>query len=542
MASPPLPPGFQLDAAPANPADGSAPSPPPGFQLDAAAGAPTPQQAPAAAPQQQPSLLGSTMSTLNHAVTDIPVVGPALQWAGDNLAAQTVGRLSGQDPAEWLKHAQAARAATDAANPIAAAAGGLGGNVAAFALAGGAPAAADALGMAGGLGKQMLNTGLSTLGTGTVDNMIKGQSPADAMTNAAGPAALASGVPVVGRMVQGALEGTANGVADAAQRRASSAAVANAPSAADLKAQSSAMFKAADQSGVTVDTPKFSQFVQGLVTQAKRDRINPTLDPKATAAYQELIGALNDVQQNGASLSISDIHTLRQIAQRAATSTEGRDAMFASRIVKGLDGFITQSGALKLPGNRVGNGMSANDAANAMLGAIATWGRSRRVDLVNEAIYKAGTMASGTENGLRLQFQQLLRDPDKRKLFTDAEQTAIRDVANGTMSTNALRFLGRFGFSKNNWLGSTLGNIGIAGAGTALTGNPLIGAAAGGVANAIGTGARMAAERAGSAAAQRAANIVATPNIRQIARPALPDLSRVAIPAMRGWLAQRQNQ
>lgn len=485
-----------------------------------------PQAAPSAPapPAQAPSLLGSTLSAVNHAVTDIPVVGPALQWTGDNLAAQTVGRMQGQDPAVWLKNAQDARAATDAANPIAAVGGGIVGNLAALGGAGEVPAAADALGMTGGLGRQVVNSGLSTLGLGTADNMIKGQAPAEAMAGAAGPAAIAGALPVVGHAVQAAIGTGANAAADAAQRKATAAAVASAPSAAELKAQSSAMFKAADNSGVTVDTNKFSQFVQGLVSGAKKDRINPTLDPKATAAYQELIGALGDVQQNGGALTISDLHTLRQIAQKAATSSEGRDGMFAGRIVKGLDDFISKPGALKLPANRLGNGPSTSDAANSLLGAISTWGRARRVGMIDEAVTKAQTMASGTENGLRLQFQAILRDPDKRRLFTDAEQQAIRDVANGTGTTNALRFLGRFGFSKNNWLGSTGGSILAGTLGNAVAGP--VGAVAGPVlSNVIGTAARAGAERAGLAAAQRASEAVATPGLRQIARPKIPEIA-----------------
>lgn len=156
-----------------------------------------------------------------------------------------------------------------------------------------------------------------------------------------------------------------------AQSRATSAAIANAPSAADLKTVARDLFKQVDQAGVTVDTGKFGQFVSDLATNAKKLRINPTLDPKAFAAFEELIGALGDVQRNGGRLAISDLHTLRQIAQKAAGSAEGRDAMFANMIVKGLDDFILKPGVTVLP-----KGANRGAAGNELLKAVSTWSRA----------------------------------------------------------------------------------------------------------------------------------------------------------------------
>jgi hypothetical protein len=291
-----------------------------------------------------------------------------------------------------------------------------------------------------------------------------------------------------------------------AQNRATSKAIQGAPSAADLKAQASQLFQAVDNSGVTADTGKFSTLVQGLVTGAKRDRINPNLDPKATAAYQELIGALDDVQKNGGSLTISDLHTLRQIAQKSAVSSEGRDAMFSNRIVHALDSFISGPGNLKLPSNRLGQG---GQAGNELLKAISTWGRARRVGLVEEATYKAQNAASGFENGLRVEFRKLLQNKKTRSLFTKAELAAREKVANGTPLSNAMRLLGHFGFdlgSGRNFLG------GMIGVGAGSLAGPLGALAVG----AAGTGARSAGQALTRSAADRAARVVATPNVPNV--------------------------
>lgn len=351
----------------------------------------------------------------------------------------------------------------------------------------------------------LLKTAATSAATGSAMGAVYGLGSADddrlnsALAGGVTGGVFGAAAPVLGSMI-------GNKVASVAQRRMTNSAIKNAPAAADLRAASSQMFKAVDNSGVTIDTNKFSQFVNDLVKKAKRDRINPNLDPKAHGAYQELIGALADVQQNGTALTISDMHTLRQIAQKAAVSAEGRDSMFASRIVDGLDDFITQPGVAKLPPNRLGSG-NPTGAANDLLKAISTWGRSRRVGLIEEAVYKASNQASGVENGLRIQFRQLLQNKKTRALFNKAEIQAIEEVANGTGGRNIMRVLGSLGVDLGTGRNSLMALLSTIGA-TSVAG-PIAGAVVG----VGGAAARKATEIMARKAAERAARVVATPNI-----------------------------
>lgn len=300
---------------------------------------------------------------------------------------------------------------------------------------------------------------------------------------------------LAGATVPLALEAGGRVVNRFANNRAVDAAVRNAPDSGDLSTASRALFQKVDNSGVTVDTNRFSRFVNDMVVGAKQKRINPNLDPKAYEAYRELIGALGDVQSTGKALTLSDLHTLRQIAQKAAVSTEGRDAMFANRIVEGLDKFITQTGALKYPPGRLGAGNAAGDLSEA----ISTWGRARRVALIEDAIEKAQNYPAGVESGLRAQFRSLLNNKNTRKLFTAQEKRALRAVVNGTAPVAALRALGIFRGLGGAVLGSMLGG-------------PL-GTVVGGVA---GIGGRKITENATMRAAERAGKIAAMPNIPNI--------------------------
>jgi hypothetical protein len=339
----------------------------------------------------------------------------------------------------------------------------------------------------------------------TMDERLQG-----AATGAMWGAPIGAVAPAIGSAV-------AKKFAGGQQRTLTNKAIKGAPNAADFKAEASAAFQAADSSGVTIDTPKFGQFVNRLVQNAKMKRINPDLDTNSVAAFKSLIQALDDVQKNGGALTISDMHTLRQIAQDAAQKAgKGRDYTFANDIVKGIDDFITQPGVAQLPKNRIGNSAPANQAANDLLKAISMWSRSKKVAKIELAIQNAELAASGLENGLRNEFRKLLKS--ERHLFTKAEQQAMEDVVKGNSVSNLTKLIGKFGFGTGP-AGNMLGGLGGFAAGSAfLPGGP-IAALAG---TAAATGARKLSEVLTNRAAQRAAKVVATPNVPAFQPQALP--------------------
>lgn len=457
----------------------------------------------------EPSILDKFMNATGATVNGIAASVPFLQNTTDAIGG-TISQLAGGSYDDYVNRQKEVRAGYAEAAPFARAAGEVGGFLGGGALLGGTRLGAEALGMTGTLGKQAANSILSSTGLATADALSQGKTGGDAL--AAGGLGALTGLAGFGAgQAIGKLGGAiADTVTGSRQAAATAKAIAGSPTAAELKAQASAMFKAVDDAGVTVDTNRFSGFVSELVTKAKKMRINPTLDAKATGAFEELIGALDDVQRNGGALTISDMHTLRQIAQKASESAEGRDGMFAGMIVKGLDDFVTKSSNLSLPRNRLGEAAGGNE----LMGAISTWARSRRSGLVESAIERAKNAASGFENGLRVEFRKLLNNEDTSRLWTEAEKRAIEEVVRGTTGANLAKLVGKFGFGPGaNGLGGFLG--GTAG----LTFGGPIGAAA----TAIGaSAARKASERLTEKAAGRAAQVVATPNVPNIPQMANP--------------------
>lgn len=452
-------------------------------------------------PSQRPTMMDEVQSFGRGMIEGVPVAGPMLADWRRGLDSNIASLATGQDAGTLKAGYEAADQELAAKTGGARTAGNITGAVASLAPLGATALGGRLLGTTGTLGQRLaMGAGSGAVISGA-DTAARGGDLGDVATSAALGGVLGTVFPAVGAAKNAVL-------GRGAQRAATNAAIKNAPSASDLKAAASQMFLSVDNSGVTIDTNKFGQFVSDLATKAKKMRINPNLDPKATGAYEELIGALGDVQRSGNALTMSDMHTLRQIAQKAAVSVEGRDAMFANMIVDGLDDFITKPGVAVLPPNRLGNGQNA--AANELLSAIGTWGRARRVSMIEEAIYKAGNQASGLENGLRTQFRQLLQNPAKRKLFTKAEIQAMEDVVRGNAVSNLAKVAGMFGF---NLGGSGSANI-VGGSLGILFGGP-IGAA-------LGTGARKVSEKLTEGAANRAAKVVATPNVPVLPNRPLP--------------------
>lgn len=459
----------------------------------------------------QPDLAGATAATLSGIVNGIPVIGPAAQNFSDALVG-TGAVLTGGNYDETVDGLRRRREELSAANPISSVAGNIAGGLGSLSAAGATTAGANALGLTGNLGSQMLNSGLSTLGLTTADNIVRGQAPTEALADAAMPSSIAAAVPVAGQVVGKGLDAAADAATRANQSRLTSQAIKNAPDAAALRSSASAMFDSATGgTPLAVSDNAYFRFLGGVQSFANKLRINSDNDPQATGLLSTLMRIADETSQ-GVAVDLKDLHLIRQLAGKVAGSSQGRDSALGAKVVNELDNFIQ---TLK-PADILG-GADPSQAANSLMNGISTWSRASKVGLIEEAVQKASTYKSGMENGLRLQFQAMLRNASTRKLFTAAERLEIEKVANGTAGSNLVTLLGKFGFGTNgagNMLGGTIGSLGAA----SVLG-PL-----GGIAAAVGgTGARALSEKMGVAAANRAAQTVATPNIpvsRQFSVPA----------------------
>lgn len=159
---------------------------------------PQPQQ-----PNMLDQLMGSTAATINGLVNSNPLTQLS-QKVTDNMLGMVMGR---DEQAELEKRRQELAGQYPAADI----AGNLVGGVGTF--GGLAKLAPEAVGMTGGLLKQTVNSGLSTLGLGTASSLINGQTGTEAITDNLGGAGLAAAIPGVGKAIKAGTKAVYNSVA-----------------------------------------------------------------------------------------------------------------------------------------------------------------------------------------------------------------------------------------------------------------------------------------------------------------------------------------
>lgn len=452
-------------------------------------------------PAGRPDLMGSTAATLGGIVNSIPVVGPLAQNASDAMMGLGAA-VTGGDYGQMVEGLRARREELADANPIANIAGNIGGGMAAFGLGGSTKVGAEALGVSGPLLQRAANSGLSVLGLGTADNMVRGQDPVEAMKNAAGPAAISAAIPIIGAGIKKG----AQGVADATMRRAQAAltnkAVVGAPTASEIKSAASQMFEAATGGNpIAVSDNAFFRFLGGVKQVADKFRINADNDKQAVGLLNTLMRIADDTA-SGTVVDMKDLHLVRQLAGKVAHSAEGRDGEFARLVIRQMDDFIQ---TLK-PADILG-GADPSQAANSLMKGISMWSRANKVAAVEEAIRVGQLAASGPEKGIRNALRALMRNQDVWRGFNRAEQQAISEVVEGTAGSNLLKLLGTFGFGGNT---ATNGIGGAAGMALGQMAGGPVGMVLGPV---IGGVARKASEQMTDNLAQRALKAVATQNL-----------------------------
>ena len=267
------------------------------------------------------------------------------------------------------------------------------------------------------------------------------------------------------------------------QGRAVSKAVESAPSTNQIKRASQQAFDEADQIGFQVKPAVMDNFVQRVVRDAKADGLHAKLHPKTTAALETIV---DEVIPNP---SLKNLHTARKLLGQAASSIEPAERRFASIVIDRLDNFMES-----LHAGRVISG-DPEKAVGLLKKGIEGWAQFRKAEMIENAIELAKTQASGFENGLRIQFRQILRNPKKLRGFTEEEKRALRQVVGGTSAQNILTMLGRFGFDISKLGNKSSFMPGALVGGTALSAGVVPAAALAGAGSLAKVGARMNAGR-----------------------------------------------
>lgn len=251
---------------------------------------------------------------------------------------------------------------------------------------------------------------------------------------------------------KGALKTTRKIKLASQQRQAKRAIVNAAPEIDQLKDVSRAIYKELDNSGVTLQPKAFRGLVNRVDNAVKKGGFDPDLTPKTAAVLKRLESEL------GKSKTLTEIDTLRKVAQNAASALEPADARLGGIIVDNIDQFLDVVSPTAFKKGTV----KAADVTPKFKVARELWGRARRSELINEAFTKAGRQASGFENGIVTQFRSILNNKKKSRFFKPAEIKAMDLVVKGTTTANIAKAIGRLGFSEGHATNLIGGSIGIA--------------------------------------------------------------------------------
>lgn len=286
-------------------------------------------------------------------------------------------------------------------------------------------------------------------------------------------------------------------------RRAADAVSKSAPSMDDLRAAAGRLYDQADNAA-PLDRSAFSTAAQSAVSAAERKGLDADLTPGAAKLVDRMTDAATDPNPTISFRELDILH--RKAAVPAGNVSNRTEQAIGASMGESIDDFVRSVDPVL--GGKVAD-------------ARQLWGQLRRSEMIEDAIAKARDAASGFENGLRVEFRAILRDPKKLRGFTTAEVNAMRQVVQGTPMGNLLRQIGRMGIGlsgQSNGLGAMVSGIG----GTAI-GGPGMGIAL----PAIGTAAKYGAERIAARSAERARGLAAAGGVKSVPKLTAEQLSRI---------------
>lgn len=451
--------------------------------------------------------------------TNIPVIGPYLGKARDQINASTYGITPEQSRASMNE--------TVRQNPEAAVVGEFAGKSAPYVAASTNPLTAGVMGMEGGLGLRFLMTGLSSEALNIGDKVSRGSDPLAAL----GPAT----------------EETLTQLPFAAlgNKGSKAAAAAVAPTVADLKSQAGALYKSAEDSQLVIAQAPAKNWIDTTTSQAMKDGLDEGLTPKSVYVIKRMHAGA------GGNMTIQDAMLLRKVAGDAADTAEigSNDQRISRNIVKSLDGFL---GGVKGADIVAGDPVAAKKALDD---ANALWTKASKGQVIDRAIETAISRSESSAGGmsvdqtLRNEFGTLDREiiNGNPEGFTKDEAKLIRSVARGRGAQRLARWVGKFAPSGviSAGIGTGIG----AGIGHTLGGDtPLaLGAGVGGIwaAGALGksAAASMARDKAAlaSAGVKMGTPLGAAPGAIPQTMRALPGaLGRGATMTLEEWMGQHQ--
>ncbi|MCA1366660.1 hypothetical protein I6F15_04470 [Bradyrhizobium sp. BRP14] len=174
------------------------------------------------------------------------------------------------------------------------------------------------------------------------------------------------------------------------------------------------LFKEADDAGLKVSQSSWAKIVDSIQTAANKAGFSKRLQPKVQAALEDLS------EMRGKQLSLTEIEQVRRFIRDAAKDPDSGRVLGV--MVDALDDAL---------GNLKTTDVIAGDpsAVRLVTAARTMWRKAKRLETLQEAFLRAGEAEGAFDNALRSEFRKIRNRSDFTKIWTPAEQVAIRHVA-----------------------------------------------------------------------------------------------------------------
>lgn len=241
--------------------------------------------------------------------------------------------------------------------------------------------------------------------------------------------------------------------------RAARAAAEGAESIQQLREEANAAYQAARNAGVQIDQNAYQQLIDRITSDIAGGAGRPVraaLTPKSA----DVLSAMRDF--TGRAVGLDDLEYIRQLAQTpAGMVTDRAEQRAASMIISGIDDFVENldEGVMRMPDTNLlrmfglevaeGGAATPEQAIQSLGRARDLWARMRRTETIQNIIdvARSGGYAGGFESGLKTQIGAILRNPRKRRGFSEAELQLLEDIQRGTPVGRVLAGISYLGFS-----------------------------------------------------------------------------------------------
>jgi hypothetical protein len=367
------------------------------------------KKTPPAAPQG--SLMGATSATIEGLINGIPILGPLAQGATDMLISGG-SALAGQDPRETYQGIQERRQANREANTPAFVAGNVGGMIGSYGGLAKLPGMAKALGFEGNLGQRVVNSGASALGIGAADSMVRGERPADAISQNALPALASAAIPLAGAGLRAAGKGLNKAVVQPVAR------AFNQDNAA-IKAVGNNILKDAGRPGIAAAE-------EAALAKAGGEAMN----------IDRFGDSIRRLGRAAANVSTEAGNALRSKAQERFYGQSGRAQTFLKTLMNGATDDLALQDALNEAAKRA-NSANYGKAYNAPA-ARAVWNQPIKELMQSDTFQSAIKMAEkrGTDRAA-VAGVRAVRNPFE---FRPDGSVTLRQNADGSRALPSLQF------------------------------------------------------------------------------------------------------